>query len=250
VTWVNLTEEDGTAATVAVNQNYEIYRSFHARWIHGVGRLVVWQRKTSELSVLDENLRQIAGWRVPDLDIGKALACRSEEGLLLGGRRQRTRIERAGITVEALAFPEGTSECRMSGPFVGCIGGFECRVDGGFVYGVMDLVRNEAADAFEHPGWSTIPKDSGHSRAFVRFENRVLFEDGKRLLQQEMLNTPPWPGTNAYEATPTRRIRVLDTATGRTVIQNEKAPLGTMSTLLCGGGEPNALSYQATEKPT
>ena len=237
VTWENLTEQDDTASSVAVSQDYEIYRSFHARWIHGTDRLAVWQQKTSELSLVDGSLTRIAEWRVPDLDIGETFACGSEDELIMGGRRQRTRFEpTSGITVDALAFPEGTEDCGMGGPFLDCLGGFEYRRDGQFVNGVLDLARNEVAFAFEYQGPFTIPKDPAHSRAFAQFENRLLFADGTRLLQQEVSNTPPWPGTNAYKAMPTRRIRVLDTGTGRTVVENQSAPVGTTSTLLCAGG--------------
>ncbi len=237
VAWENLTEEGDTASSVAVSQDYEIHRSFHARWIHGTDRLAVWQHETSEFSLVDGNLRRLAKWSVPDLDIGETLACGTEDELIIGGRRHRTRLERTnGIAVDALAFPDGTEDCRMSGPFLDCLGGFECRRNGQFVNGVLDLARNKVMFAFEYRGPFTIPKDPTHSRAFARFENRLLFEDSTRLLQQEVLNTPPWPGTNAYEATPTRRLRVLDTATGRTVVENEKAPMGTTSPLLCEGG--------------
>ena len=235
VTWQNLAEQEDTASRVAVSYDYEIFRSFHARWIQGTNRLAVWEQKASKLSIVDVSLERIAAWVVPGHDIGETFACHGEDGVIVGGHRHRTRLEPRGMSIERLELPEGPPACEMSGPFLGCLGGFECQREGKVVNGVLDLARNEVVFEFAYGSRFTIPKDSAHSRPFAEFENRLLFLDGSRMLQQEVVWTPLWPGTNAYEPKPTSRLRVLDLAEGRIAAENDDAPVGTTSALLCAG---------------
>ena len=217
--------------------DYEIYRSRHARWVAGTDRLAVWQQKRSKFSILDAGLGELDSWTLPEHDVGELFACPTEGGLVVAGYRQRTVYKGPDVIVDTLAFPEGTKDCALSGPFLDCMGGFECRRDSRFVSGVLHVSKNEVAFAFEHEGRFTIPKDPKHRRPFLRFENRLLFADGRRLLQQEELGTPDTPGWNSYRVQPTDRLRVLDTASGRVVSENKTAPVGTASRLFCPGGK-------------
>ena len=224
----DLEERDDTASRIEVGHYAIGYAD--ARWIGRTDRLAVWRDKASRFSVLDKHLKEIEGWRVSGYDADATLACRSGDRVIVGGLR--TRFEAGDGVVEALAFPEGTAKCRMSGTLLGCLGGFGCQRDGRFVNGVLDMATNEVAFAFEYDGPITVPKDPAHIRPSARFKDRLLFADGTRLLQQESVYTPI-PEVVGFEVDPSSRLRILDTGTGRVVRENASAPVGTVSRLFC-----------------
>ena len=102
--------------------DYEIYRSRHARWVAGTDRLAVWQQKRSKFSILDAGLGKLDSWTLPEHDVGELFACPTEGGLVVAGYRQRTVYKGPDVIVDTLAFPEGTKDCALSGPFLDCMG--------------------------------------------------------------------------------------------------------------------------------
>lgn len=228
----NLSETGDTGVRIEVG-HYDIGYA-HARWIGGTDLLAAWREKASRFSVLGKDLQEVEGWKVSGYDSDATLACRSGHRVIVGGLR--TRFEEADRVAKPLAFPPGATECRTSGTLSGCLAGFECRRNGSFVSGVLDLDENAVASAFEYESPFTIPKDPAHRRPHSRFEDRLLFAGGGRLLQQEVLRTPDTPGWNSYRHEPTSRLRVL-TASGDVLKENKTVPAGTTSRLFCAGGK-------------
>ena len=226
-----LAETDDTRPRVEIG-HYDIGYA-HARWIGRTDLLAAWREKASRFSVLGKDLKETEGWNVSGYDPDAMLACRNGDRLVVGG--SRTRFEEGHGGTELLAFPQRATKCRTTGTLSGCLAGFECRRNGKFVNGVLDLADNAVVSAFEYESSFTIPKDPADLRPFARFKDRLLSADGKTLLQQEMHNEPV-PGTVAYKTSPTSRLRVLGTASGSVVNENNAAPAGRASRLFCPGG--------------
>lgn len=228
-----LAQTDDTATGVGIG-HYDIWVG-RARWIHQADLLAAWREEPSRFSLFDKDLQEVKRWEVSGHAPDATLACQSRDRTVVGGAG--TRFEVGDGVAGPLAFPEGTTKCRMSGTLLGCLASFECLRRGKFVAGVLDLAGNAVVSAFEYGGPFTISKDPAHQRPHSRFENRLLFAGGQRLLQQEELATPDTPGWNSYRIQPTGHIRVLDTASGRVVGENRSAPVGAASRLFAPGGK-------------
>lgn len=248
----NLAEQDGAASQIAISHSYE-FSMGDALWIDGTDQLIVWERKKSRVTVLDQELNEIDVFPVPAEMRGAMLACRRDGDLFVATGLRRTIRREGESSVDGLATPDGFGACRVDtrlrgngvgSPTVGCRGTMACTSDGRHMRVLVDIADNTTVAWHDSSTSAALPdSDQAGSGERTYLPSTLLFADGKRLLRQQETWIPLPDGPNAYESIPGPLLRSVDTHTGQVMNENPRAATGSVSRVFCRGmGERTVIS--------
>lgn len=201
-------------------------------WVNGADpdRLIRIQRQAKNeysLTLLNDELQDIAKWPIVTPDLGLGAACADDRGrIIVGGLKSRLVYSGNDFVVNELAPARTAKQLKLTDITLGCKAvmiGIEDDYSSRKTVGIFDLARNELTSTFETKR-DTLP---------------ILFSNAERLLEQD-INLEPVANTVGYKANPTARFRVVDGRNGR-VIKESELKAGATTLLSCSANDEKAI---------
>ena len=167
---------DGSVMGLDVSGEFQ-FRIGDAWWIDGTDELLVWQRRQSAFTILDEGLNRIDAWTASNDSSEAMTACRDGGRVVVGAKGHRVIRETEANTVRVLDYPQDVQGCTMERLALGCRASVGCRRDDGYEKVIIDIASSRVLSKMRFsdlaPTGDESPPGFGHrrymaSRAFFR----------------------------------------------------------------------------------